>query len=104
MISPMAVSGSHWAIMSQSPFFMRTRAMSGVEVVENDRWFPPAGSTTVSVPLVSHASRADFSTFPNLKCSSQDEVNQMSFTGCFGENGVIRWRHSPDIYPSAESI
>lgn len=104
MISPMAVSGSHWAIMSQSLFFGRIRAMSGIEIVKNDRRFPAAGSRTVFVPLASHASWADFSTFPNLRCSSQDEVNQMSFTGCFGENGVIRWRHSPDIYPSAESI
>lgn len=62
---------------------------------------PLARSRPGFVPLASHASWVDSSIIRNLKCSSQDEVNQMNFTGCFGENEVIRLRHSPDIYPSA---
>ena len=64
----------------------------------------PTGLRTEFVPLASHASWAVVSTILNLKFSSQDEVNQMSFMGCFGENEVVRSRHSPDIYPSAELL
>lgn len=61
---------------------------------------PLAGSRPGFVPLAYHASWVDFSTIRDLKCSSQDEVNQINFTGCFGENEVITLRHSPDIYTS----
>ena len=58
--------------------------------------FPtPTGPRTEFVHLASHETWAVVSTILNLKCSSQGEVNQMSFTGCFGENEVIRLRHIP---------
>lgn len=79
--------------------------MSGVGAVNNDRLSPlPGQSRTGFVPLASHASRADFSTFLDLKWLPQDEVNQMFFLGCFGENEVIRLTHRPDICLSVVSL